>query len=45
MDEQAMYNMLMKLSDGLHELEAQGILLPPKVEQAWEQITAWLEAH
>lgn len=44
-NEQEMYDTLMKLSQGLHEAEEQGLLLPPKVEQAWIEITDWLERH
>lgn len=44
-DEEQMYKVLMKLSDGLHEAETSGVDLPAKVEEAWEEITAWLEAH
>ena len=44
-NEQQMYDVLMKLSNGLHEMEVCGLDLHPLVEQAWEEITAWLEAR
>lgn len=42
-DEESMYDALIKLSQGLHELEAKGVELPPALDQAWQEITAWLE--
>ena len=43
--EEQMYEVLMRLSNGLHEMEVCGIDLHPLVEQAWEEITSWLEAR
>lgn len=44
-NEEDMYNVLMKLSRGLHELESQGIDLPNAIESSWEELTEWLETR
>lgn len=42
-NEQQMYDVLMMLSIGLHQLEEQGVTLPSAVDEAWIEIADWLE--
>jgi hypothetical protein len=42
--EEQLYNMLQALSLALHKLEASGVMIPPDLDEAWGEITAWLES-